>query len=389
MNRRRRRETLHPSSPAGVRCCHPVSRGATLLACWLTVLCLLGQPPALAGTITTVAGTGQSANNGSQGPALKINVGAPFGVEIGPDKNLYITEVENHRVLKLELRSGTLSTVAGTGKGGYSGDGSLATQADLNEPYEVRFDQAGNMYFVEMKNHIIRCVEKKTGIIRTIAGTGTAGFSGDGGPATKAQMKNPHSIALDQQEGLYVADIGNHRIRRIDLKTGMIRTIAGNQQKKLPRDGQRAQGNPIRGPRALCYRNQTLWIALREGHSVWRLDLPTGKLHHIAGNGKQGFSGDGGPPQKAQFNGPKGIALGPQGNIFVVDTENQTIRKIDLKKRQITTVAGSGPSARGGAGDKGPATQAELDRPHGICVDAQGQIFIGDTLNHRVRRIQP
>ena len=362
---------------------------ATRLACLLVAACFLTPQLLLGGTIKTIAGTGQAANNGSGGPATKINVGSPFGVEIGPDKNLYITEVGNHRILRLEFDTGKLTTVVGTGQQGYSGDGGPASAANLNEPYEVRFDSVGNMYFVEMKNHIVRWVEKKTGKIRTIAGTGTAGFSGDGGPAIKAQLKSPHSIALDDRQGLYVADIGNHRIRRIDLQTGTITTIAGNEKVQLPQDGQRAEGNPIRGPRALYYRDQTLWIALREGHSVWRLDLTSGTLHHVAGSGIKGFAGDNGAPEKAQFNGPKGIALGPQGNVYVVDTENQAIRKIDLRNKRITTVAGQGPSHRGGKGDNGPATQAELARPHGICVSSRGEIIIGDTLNHRVRIIKP
>ena len=353
------------------------------ISCFLTPLTLLG------GSITTVAGTGEATNNGNAGVATKINVGSPFGVEIGPGNDLYITEVGNHRILRLEFATGKITTVVGTGRQGYSGDGGPALAADLNEPYEVRFDAAGNMYFVEMKNHIVRCVDKKTGKIRTIAGTGQAGFSGDDGPAIKAQLKSPHSIALDEQQGLYIADIGNHRIRRVDLRTGTITTIAGNKKVQLPRDGQLAKGNSIRGPRALYYRDQTLWIALREGHSVWRLDLTTGTLHHVAGSGMKGFAGDNGDPKQAQFNGPKGIALGPQGNIYVVDTENQTIRKIDLKKQLITTVAGQGPKHRGGRGDNGPATKAELDRPHGICVTSQGEIIIGDTLNHRVRIIKP
>ena len=362
---------------------------AIRLASLLPLVSMLLALPLQAGTIETIAGTGQSENNGFQGPARTINVGSPFGVEFGPDKGLYITEVTNHRILRLDPVSGKLATIAGTGKQGYTGDGGPATKADLNEPYEIRFDDAGNIYFVEMKNHIIRCIDKNSGTIRTIAGTGTAGFSGDGGPAIRAQFKNPHSIALDDRQGLYVADIGNHRIRRIDLKTGTVRTIAGNQEKQLPRDGQRAQGNPIRGPRALYYRNGILWIALREGHSVWRLNVTSGILYHVAGTGKKGFSGDGGAPEKASFNGPKGIALGPHGNVYVVDTENQAIRKIDLQQKKITTVAGHGPDGRGGAGDGGPATQAELNRPHGICVGPRGQIIIGDTLNHRVRLIEP
>lgn len=342
-----------------------------------------------AGVIDSVAGSGKAENNGDAGVAVKTNVAQPFGVEVGPDGALYITEVGNHRVRRCDLKTGRLTTVAGCGDKGYSGDGGQATEARLNEPYEVRFDRAGNMFFVEMKNHLIRRVDAKTGIISTVAGTGSSGYSGDGGPATKATFRSPHSIALDGRGGLYVADIGNHRIRRIDLKTGIVDSIAGSQKRELPKDGQKAKGSPILGPRALTIDGRTMWIALREGHSVWRLNLDVGTLHHVAGTGKSGFSGDGGKAKAATFNGPKGIAVGPQGNVFVVDTENQTIRKIHVKTGLITTVAGSGPKQRGGNGDGGPATEAQMDRPHGVCVAGDGTIYIGDTNNHRVRRVMP
>lgn len=338
-----------------------------------------------AAQIHTVAGTGSAANNGNRGSAAKINVAQPFGVEIGPDGALYITEVGNHRVLRLDRKTRKITTVAGTGRKGYSGDGGLATDAELNEPYEVRFDRAGNMYFVEMQNHVVRRVGAKSGRISTIAGTGKSGYSGDGGPATKATFNRPHSIALDGNGGLYIADIGNHRIRRVDLETGVVDSVAGNAERRLPKDGQIAKGNPILGPRALFIDGDTMWIALREGHSVWKMDMTNDTLHYVAGTGEKGFSGDGGLAASATFNGPKGIAVGPKGNVFVVDTENQAIRKLDLKSGTISTVAGQGPSHRGSDGDGGPATKAEMDRPHGICIAKDGTIFIGDTLNHRIR----
>lgn len=341
-----------------------------------------------AATIDTVAGTGQAANNGDAGPAREINIGDPFGVELGPDGALYICEVRNHRVWRMDLKTNELSVVAGNGHQGYSGDGGPATDAALNEPYEVRFDKDGNMFFVEMKNHIVRRVDTKTRVISTVAGTGKQGYGGDGGSAVKATFNNPHSIALDNNGGLYIADIGNHRIRRVDLKSGIVDSVAGSDKRELPRDGQQAKGNPVLGPRALFIDGGTMWIALREGHSVWRLDMKAGTLHHVAGSGAKGFSGDGGPAQDATFNGPKGIAVGPHGHVYVVDTENQAIRKIDTKTGVVTTVAGAGPQHRGGSGDGGPATQAELDRPHGICIGPDGTVYIGDTLNHRVRRGQ-
>ncbi|MFO0821102.1 MAG: hypothetical protein U1A77_24365 [Pirellulales bacterium] len=343
---------------------------------------------ATAGIIETVAGTGKPEDGPAEGPALQANVGDPFGVEIGPDGALYITEVRNHRVRRLDQKTGKLTTVAGTGVKGYSGDGGPATAAKLNEPYEVRFDRAGNMYFVEMMNHVVRKVDAKTGVISTIAGTGEAGYSGDDGPATKATFRQPHSIALDDRGGLYIADILNHRIRRVDLASGIVKSVAGNGEKKAPSDGQTALGSPVLGPRALFIADNTLWVALREGNSVWRISLDDGVWRHVSGTGKKGFSGDGGPARDATFDGPKGIALGPGGHIFVVDTENQAIRRIDAVSGVITTIAGGGPKARGGQGDGGPATAAQLDRPHGICVGPDGAVYMGDTLNHRVRRVR-
>ena len=369
--------------------CEPTPMLNRIATLFLAALFALAQQTTAAEPlITTIAGTGQSADNGAAGKGTSVNIGDPFGVEIGPDGALYICEVRNHRVWRLDLKSGDAQVVAGTGKVGYSGDGGPALKAELNEPYEVRFDKAGNMLFVEMKNHLVRRVDAKTGTISTIAGTGQAGFSGDGGPATKAQLSSPHSIALDAEDNVYIADIANHRIRRVAAKTGMIATIAGNGERKLPIDGQSAGGKPMLGPRALFIDRKTLWIALREGHSVWRMDLGSGILSHVGGSGKKGFTGDGGPAKEATFDGPKGIALGPDGRVYVMDTENHAARVIDVKTGLVTTIAGMGPQHEGAGGDGGPATKAAMNRPHGICVGADGAVYIGDSLNHRVRRVK-
>ena len=337
------------------------------------------------GHIATVAGAGGKSNNGNSGKAQDINIGQTFGVEIGPDGALYVCEVENHRVFRVDLNNNQVTTVAGNGTKGYSGDGGLATAAQMNEPYEVRFDSAGNMFVVEMQNHIVRRIESETNVITTVAGTGTAGFSGDGGSATQAQLHRPHSIAIHDGD-LFIADIGNHRVRRVDLATGIISTIAGNGEKRLPMPG-KVLGKPMVGPRALYTTPNTLWIALREGHSVWKLDLGNGVLSHIAGSGKKGYEGDGGSAKLATFNGPKGIVVDRKQNVFVVDTENQAIRRIDSKNDRISTIAGNGK--RGFDGDNGPGTKATMDRPHGICLDKRGAVYIGDTNNHRVRAVSP
>jgi sugar lactone lactonase YvrE len=200
-------------------------------------------------------------------------------------------------------------------------------------------------------------------------------------------MSSPHSIALDGADNLYIADIGNHRIRKVDAKTGVITTIAGNGERKQPAEGPAAD-RPMLGPRALFIDGDTMWIALREGHAVWRMDLKSGMLRHVAGTGQKGFEGDGGPAKTATFNGPKGIAIGPDHCVYVADTENHAIRKIDLAPGTITTIAGRGPDHKGAEGDGGPATRATMDRPHGICVGPGGAVYIGDTLTHRVRRVK-
>ena len=328
--------------------------------------------------ITTVAGDGD-----------KSVVGQPFGVEIGPDGKLYITEVENHRVQRVDLGSGKLELVAGTGTAGHSGDGGPATEAELNEPYEIRFGPAGETYIVEMKNHLIRKIDRD-GIISTIAGTGQAGFGGDLGPATRAQFNRPHSIALDAKRGLlYIADIGNHRIRRLHLASGILEPFAGTGKRVLPVDGESVRGMAMAGPRALFVdaERDTLWLALREGHSIWKIDLKSERIFHVAGTGKKGYSGDGGDAKQATFNGPKGIAVGPTGKVFVVDTENQAIRMI-TPEGIISSLAGVGPKGQGYNGD-GPASKAKMGRPHGICVGPDGAVYVGDTNNHRVRKIAP
>ncbi len=371
---------------------NPFTTGCILMkrARWILVIACLGCSAIRADefVMDSIAGTGAPENNGDAGLARLINIGDPFGVEIGPDGALYVTEVRNHRVRRIDLTTGKITTVAGSGRRGYSGDGGSAIEAELNEPYEVRFDREGHMFFVEMQNHIIRRVDRKTNAITTVAGNGRKGLAGDGRLATEAMLNQPHSIALDENDGLYVADIGNHRIRRINLRTGIIESIAGNSERKLSQDGQAARGNPILGPRALAIDGVNLWIGLREGHSIWRMDLSDGILHHIAGTGSAGFSGDHGPARQATFNGPKGIAVGPDDSLYVADTENNAIRKIDLRSGTIATIAGNGRPSNEGAVDKTVTEQFQLNRPHGVCVGPGGRIYIGDTLNHQVRRLR-
>ena len=334
-------------------------------------------------TIRTLAGNGVAGFAGDGGPAAAAGIANPYGLETGPDGALYVCEIDNHRVRRIDLKTGQISTVAGSGTKGYDGDGGNALEAKLNEPYEVRFDGEGNMYFVEMQNNIVRRVDRKTRTISTVAGTGKRGFSGDGGPANQALLDRPHSIALDGRGSLYIADIFNQRIRRVDLKTGLIATFAGTGEKKPTPDGAPLEGTPLNGPRTMAFdRNGDMWLALREGNTVYRIDMKSRLLHHVAGTGEQGYTGDGGPARQAKLSGPKGIAVGPDQAVYLADTESHTIRRIDPKTGLITTVAGDGTRHDGPDGNP---LRCGLARPHGVFVGADGAIYVGDSENHRVR----
>lgn len=353
---------------------------------WLCVV-VLAVHRTEAAEIVTIAGSGANRWVGDGGPALQAGVGGPFGLVIGPDGALYICETTNHVIRRVDLASGVATTVVGTGKKGNSGDGGPATAAQVNEPYEVRFDREGNLYFVDMVAAVVRKVDRRSGVITTVAGTGQPGFSGDGGPAIKAELKQPHSIAFDGQDRLYICDIGNHRVRRVDLTTGMISTFAGTGSKQPTPDGAPIAGTPLNGPRALDFDgDHTLYLALREGNAIYALDLEGGKLRHLAGTGKSGYGGDGGPAKAAQLAGPKGVALGPGGDLYLADTESHTIRVIRGVDGRIETIAGTGDR---GDGPDGDPRMCRLDRPHGVFLDATGRVYIGDSNNNRVRVVNP
>jgi streptogramin lyase len=359
----------------------PASFLGGLLALLFTLHGVAAPGPA---RIETFLGDGKNGHLGDGGPRQKARTANPYGLVIGPDQALYVCEIDNH-VIRRVSPDGVVSTVAGNGQRGFAGTGGPATNATLNEPYEVRFDRAGNLWFVDMKNNAVQKVEARTGILRTIAGTGPPGFAGDGGPAAQAQFNQPHSLQLDQADNVYICDIGNHRIRRIDAQTGTITTFAGTGAKAPTPDGGRFAEVPLSGPRALDFdREGNLWLALREGNAVYRLDLKAGTIHHVAGTGRQGFSGHGGPARTATLSGPKGLSIGPDGAVFLADTESHSIRRIDPLKGTIGLVAGTG---RRGDGPDGNPLHCAMARPHGIFVDAQGTIWIGDSEAHRVRRI--
>ena len=353
-----------------------------------TVLVFAGHlVVAEASTISTVVGTGVRGFSGDGGPASAAQINDPFGVVRGPDGALWFCEYGGMRVRKVTA-DGKIQTVAGNGQTGYTGDGGPALQATFNKPHEIRFDKAGNLFIVDMVNHAVRRVDAKTQIITTFAGTGKAGYSGDGGPAAQAELKQPHSIQFDPSGvSLFICDIGNNVIRRVDMKTGTISTFAGTGGAGNTPDGSPIAGTPLKGPRSIDFDAKgDLWLVTREGNQVFRFDLKAGVIHHIAGTGKKGFTGNGGPAKEATLSGPKGVAIDGAGNAWLADTESHSVRMVEAKSGKLLLRAGTGEK---GDGPDGDPLGCKMARLHGIFVDKDGAVYIGDSETHRVRVLRP
>lgn len=340
--------------------------------------------------VRTIAGTGvagyeMEGQRGLIGTETQVN--NPYGVVVGPDGALYFCEVDTGRTRRLDLGTQRLTTIAGTGDKAYEGDGQLALQASFSAPHEIRFDRDRHLFVVERDSHAVRRIDANTGVVSTVAGTGEAGFSGDGGPAITAQLRQPHSIAFDADGNLLICDIGNGRVRSVNMQNGLISTLSGtgDRQAATPNSGPLA-GTPLRGPRSLDTDNEgNAYLVLREGNAVFRLNLLAGSLERIAGTGETGYTGDGGPALEATFNGPKGIAYsGQDESLYIVDTENHVIRRMSLRTGILETVLGNGER---GDGPDGDPHSCKMDRPHGVFVN-EGVVYVTDSESHRVRALE-
>jgi sugar lactone lactonase YvrE len=299
--------------------------------------------------------------------------------------NLYIADTADHLIRKLDT-TGTLTTVAGTGIQGFSGDNGLATAAQLDSPQGLALDANNNLYIADTHNHRIRKLYLNTGQITTIAGTGIQGFSGDNGSATTAHLNLPTALALDTANNLYIADSANHRIRKLNLSTGQITTIAGNGTQGFSGDNGPAITASIDSPTGLALDTaNNLYLADTHNHRIRRIDSSTGLITTIAGTGTQGFSGETAQATNATLALPHGLTIDASGNLYVADTSNHRIRRIDSSTGLITTVAGTG--TQGFSGDNGPAIAATLDSPHATNLSSTNLVTFADTSNQRIRQL--
>jgi sugar lactone lactonase YvrE len=391
------------------------------------------------GAITTVAGTGDPGCSGDGGPAVQATLNEPKSVTV-IGQALYIADSENHRIRKVDLTTGVITTVAGEGagtspapvtpftsptqsddepdllaepvktkddkvvqladqsgtvrflvgaveKGRFQGDGGPAVAATLNFPSAVAADSRGTLYIVDTFNHRIRRVDPATGLIRTLAGTGAARFSGDGGPAEKAALNEPAALALDEgRRRLYIADLANYRVRMVDLVTGTISTYAGSGEQDYDGDGQPARQAGLTGPSGLALdADGNLYIADTFSGRIRRVDVGTGIISTVAGDGTE-YRYQGIPHEfSTGLSRPTGIARAADGTLYITDSDNHLIRKWNPKSKIITAIAGNGVSQF--AGDGGPAFSCSLNYPFGVALDQSGNLYIADTFNHRIRMI--
>jgi trimeric autotransporter adhesin len=320
--------------------------------------------------INTIAGNGTLGFTGDGSAATSAELNRPTGVAVDASGHIYIADSLNNRI-RLAQSGGSISTFAGNGGFSYSGDGGAATSAQMNSPHAVAVDNAGNYYIADSGNNVVRKVSA-SGTITTFAGNGTAGSGGDSGAATSAQLSGPQGVAVDSAGNVYIADTANSRVR--EVSGGTITTVAGNGTPGYAGDGGAATSAQLYSPVGLAFDPKgSLYIADANNSAIRK--VTNGSISTVAGNGLQGYAGDGGPALSAQLNDPQGVAVDAAGNLYITDTLNYRIRMVS-PTGNITTVAGNGVA--GYSGDGGPASQAQLSYPTGIAVDSAGNVLFAD-----------
>lgn len=362
-------------------------RSSSFLAVGAFLAFLLCSQPSFSQVIITYAGNGHNGETGDGGPATSAGVVYPEDICLDASGNLYIAGT--NKVRKVNAATGVITTVAGNGNYGFSGDGGPATAAAMSFTSGLAVDAAGNLYITEYSGHRIRRVDGTSGIITTIAGTGTAGFSGDNGPAKDAAINTPQSVCVDGAGNVYFADSYNSRVRKIDGATGIITTVAGTGVTSYSGDGGPATraGVPYPVSVALDTRGNLYIVEVNNSNScrVRKVEGSTGIITTIAGYSSYAHSGDGGPATAASLFDPSGVCIDREGNVYIAQYDDSRIRRIDAATGVISTLVGTG--VHGFSGDCGSPAGAQLYNPKGITVDAAGNLYIADKTNHRVRKV--
>jgi streptogramin lyase len=335
--------------------------------------------------MSTVAGSGSFqlgslAGDGGQATESTLN---PYDVALDASGNIYIADNENYAIRKVTVSTGVITTVAGTGTSGYSGDGGQATEATLKNPRGVSVDASGNIHIADSYNNVIRKVTVVTGVITTVAGTGTSGLSGDGGQATEATMRSPRAVVVDASGNIYIADTSSGRIRKVTVSTGIITTVAGGGSQSY--SGDVATSTSIMPFDVALDTSGNIYIADWSNNVIRKITESSGTITTMAGTGTSGYSGDGGQATEATLNGPNGVSIDTLGDIYIADSSNHVIRKVTVSTGLITTVAGTGTSGYGGDGEE--ATSANLRGPYHITVETPGTFYIVNLYTYQIRKV--
>ncbi|PCJ62562.1 MAG: hypothetical protein COA79_03355 [Planctomycetota bacterium] len=344
---------------------------------------VVGEP-----IIKTIAGSENSGftGNGSNAASAKLN--QPVGMTVDSKGNLFFADSANHVVRKIDAITGNISTVAGTGNAGFSGDGGFATSAQLNSPNDIAIDIAGNLFIADLENYRIRKVDASTGIISTITGDGSNIYGGDNAPATSAQIGKPSGVTLDLAGNLFFSSSNQHVIRRVDVRTGLIKTVAGTGVQGFSGDSGVATAAKLNSPEKLFIDHDgNLYITDTLNARIRKVTATTGKINTIVGDGTIGGGGDGGLGTSAQLVNPVDIAFDGVGNMYIADSDFHSIRKVDAVTGKISTYAGDGGSTF--HGDNGAASDAQIPNPSGLAVDDKGNVYISCASDHRIRKVGP
>ena len=337
------------------------------------------------GTISTYAGTGTAGYTGDLGAATAARIAHPEGITVAANGDVYYADPDNNVIRKVTAATGIITTVAGSGGNGSSGDGGLAILAKFKNAEGVFVVANGDLYLADTGNHEIRKVTALTGIVTLVVGSTSPGYSGDGGAATAARLRLPAAIVVAANGDMYIADTGNDTVRKVTAATGIATTYAGTGTTGYTGDGGAATSARLSGPQGLVLAgNGDLYIADTGNNVIRRVTAATGVITTFAGTGTAGFLGDGGVATSARLNAPESVSISASGELYIADAGNNRIRRVSTGGT-ITTVAGTGTA--GAAGDGGLPTAAQLNSPHGIAVSTSGTYYISDRVNNEIRRV--